>query len=267
MKKMKKFRMGITIVAIYFSQNLMAQETLPIPAKNDFMVELNFKPFGENVISFNQLQLKYKIADNLALRLGLAFDSNVFNLSGDDYHPSQQEKVTGKENLIKFGILPGIEYHFLKNSKISPYVGVGFSLFTQSVKSNYRDYTYEQYYDNTTGSYEIRYIPVDIDIDGATRSITQEYIQTSQGYYAFSRTSYFNRAYTSFGSNLLIGCDFYFMRHLYVGLEIGLGYTYTKNKKVTINLSNQVNPQILPSYTESKFGFYYNSALRLGFWF
>jgi hypothetical protein len=245
----------------------MAQENVFIPVKNDFIVELNFKPFGENVVSFNQLQLKYKIADNLALRLGLAFDSNVFDLPGDDYSPSQQEKATGKENSTKFGILPGIEYHFLKNSKISPYVGVGFSFFKQSVKSHYRDYISESYYDNTTGSYETRYIPVEIDIEGATRTVTQDFIQTSQGYYAYSRTSYPNRAYTSFGSNLLLGCDFYFMRNLYVGLEIGLGYNHTKNKKVTIDVSNQVNPQILPSYTENKFGFYYNSALRLGFWF
>jgi hypothetical protein len=267
MKKMNKFRMGITIFAVYFSQNLMAQESLPIPAKNDFMVELNFKPFGENVISFSQLQLKYKVADNLALRLGLAFDNNVFDLPGDDYSPSQQEKVTGKETLTKFGILPGIEYHFLKNSKISPYIGVEFSFFKQSVKSHYRDYTREYYYDNITGSYETRYIPVEIDIDGSTRTVTQEYIETSQSYYAYTRTSYPNRAYTSFSSNLLLGCDFYFMRHLYVGLEVGLSYNYTKNKKVTIDVSNQVNPQILPSYTESKFGFYYNSALRLGIWF
>ncbi|GHT18234.1 hypothetical protein FACS189429_4360 [Bacteroidia bacterium] len=66
---------------------------------------------------------------------------------------------------------------------------------------------------------------------------------------------------------MLLGCDFYFMRNLYVGLEAGLGYNYTKNKKVSIEISNQVNPAILPSFTESNFGFYYNSAVRLGFWF
>ncbi|MDR0694421.1 MAG: hypothetical protein LBF81_03875 [Prevotellaceae bacterium] len=262
MKKMNKIKIGITIFAVYFSQNLLAQENVAIPVKpvkNNFMVELNFKPFGENVISFNQLQLKYKTADNFALRLGLAFDRNVLDQPGDDYDPSQQEKAAGKENFTKFGILPGIEYHFLKNSKISPYVGVEFSFFKQSVKSHYRDYTREYY--------AIHYTPVEIDIDGATRAITQEYIQTTQGSYYYTTMSYLNRAYTSFGGNLLLGCDFYFMRHLYVGLEAGLSYNYTKNKKITIDTSNQVNPQIIPSNTASKFGFYYNSALRLGFWF
>ncbi|MDR2358255.1 MAG: autotransporter outer membrane beta-barrel domain-containing protein [Prevotellaceae bacterium] len=267
---MKKITMAVTIFAVYFSQNLMGQENvaLPVkPVKNNFMMELNFKPFGENVISFNQLQLKYKTADNLALRLGLAFDRNVLDQPGDDYPPSQQGKVGGEEKVTKFGISPGIEYHFLKNSKISPYVGIEFSFFKQSVKSHYRDYTTEYYYDNTTGSYETRYIPVEIDIDGATRSVTQDYIQTSQGYYVYANISYLNRAYTSFGSNLLLGCDFYFMRHLYIGMEAGLSYNYIKNKTITVDTSDQVNPQIIPSFTESKFGFYYNSALRLGFWF
>jgi hypothetical protein len=268
MKTINKFGFCIAIFAMCFSQKLVAQENVISPVKNDFLVELNFKPFGENVISFNQLQLKYKVSDNVALRLGLAFDNNVRNQSDDDYDSSQQQKVTGKENVTKFGVLPGFEYHFLKNSKISPYVGVELSVFTQSVKSHYRDYEEEGYYDNITGSYQTRYIPIEIDINGATRAVTQDYFQTSQGYYLYyTRLEYLNRAYTSFGSNFLLGCDFYFMRHLYVGLEAGLSYNYTKNKKVTIDSSDQVHPTIMPSSTISKFGFYYNSALRLGFWF
>ncbi|MCL2651414.1 MAG: hypothetical protein FWD60_10385 [Candidatus Azobacteroides sp.] len=261
--KTKKIRIVAAIFAVCFSQSiLMAQENVTIPAKNNLMVELNFKPFGENVISFDQLQLKYRIADNLALRLGLAFESNKLDQPGDDYNKSEQQKVAGNEKSTKFGVLPGIEYHFLKNSKISPYVGAELLFFNYSVKSHYRDYT-SDYSGN-----QIRYIPVEIDIDGATRTITEEYYQSSQGYYySYLTTSYLNRAYTSYGGNLLLGSDFYFMRNLYVGLEVGLGYDYTKYKKVTIDISDQVDPSILPSFSTSKFGFYYNSALRLGFWF
>jgi hypothetical protein len=226
-------------------------------------MELNFKPFGENVISFNQLQLKYRISDNLALRLGLAFDQNTVDQPGDDYEQSEPRKVTSTEKLTKFGVLPGIEYHFLKNSKISPYLGAEFSFFNRSVKSHYRDYTQE--YDYNSGNYF--YIPIEIDIDGATRKITSEFVQYPSGYYYYAYTEYPERAYTSFGGNLLAGCDFYFMRNLYVGVEAGLGYNYVNTKKATIDISNEVTPTILPSFTTSKFGFYYNSALRLGFWF
>ena len=266
---LKKVVFVIAISAVCFSQSiLIAQENVSIPKKNDFAVELNFKPFGENVISFNQLQFKYKIVDNLALRLGLAFDSNKLDQSDDDYDLSEQQKVTGNEKYTKFGVLPGIEYHFLKNSKISPYVGLEFSFSKNSVKSHYRDYDYEQFYNNQTGSYETRYIPVEVDIDGATRLISLQHYQNQYGGYgSYITTSYQNRAYTSYGGHLLLGCDFYFMRNLYVGLEAGLGYDYTKNEKVTIDFSNQVKPVVIPSYTASKFGFYYNSALRLGFWF
>jgi hypothetical protein len=230
-------------------------------------MELNFKPIGENIISFNQLQFKYTISDNLALRLGLAFDQNTIDQSDDDYEPSALRKVTGNEKSTKFGVLPGIEYHFLKNSKISPYLGAEFSFFNRSVNSHYQDFVQE--YDNNSGDY--RYVPVKIDIDGASRKITTESIVYLPGgnyyYYNYTYTEYPERTYTSSGGNLLAGCDFYFMRNVYVGVEAGLGYNYVKTKKVTIKASNEVKPNILPSFTTGKFGFYYNSALRLGFWF
>jgi len=244
---------------------LFAQENLVTPSKNAFMMELNFKPFGENIITFNQLQLKYKVNDGVALRLGLAFDQNKSDLPGDDYEPSYPLKVNGNENVTKFGILPGIEYHFLKNSKISPFLGAEFSFFNQSVKSHYRDFENKWDYPQ-----QYQYIPVEVDIDGATRRVVSEYteyIPISSGYYYYSYTEFPERAYSSFGGNLLAGCDFYFMRNLYVGVEAGLGYNYVQTKKVTIDISNEVKPTILPSYTTTRFGFYCNSALRLGFWF
>jgi hypothetical protein len=254
----------ITLVAIttafcLLQNSVFAQDIPAIPSKNVFMAELNFKPFGENVISFNQLQLKYRIDNNLALRLGLVFDHNALDLKGDDYDPSEPRKITGNEKITKFGFLPGFEYHFLKNSKISPYWGIEFSIFKQSTKSHYRDYKSEYI------SGDFKYIPVEIDIDGATRKIAMAQFPGSSSYYTYY--DYADRAYTSLGGNLLAGCDFYFMRHVYVGVEVGLGYNHIKTKKVTIDISDEVHPTILPSYTTGKFGFYYNSALRLGFWF
>jgi hypothetical protein len=268
MKRKNTFKIVIIALAICSMHNgIFAQENPAIPAKKAFMAELNFTPFGDDVIRFNQLQLKYRINDHLALRLGLAFDHSSNKLTADDYLPSEPRKTTGEESLTKFGILPGIEYHFLKNSKISPYLGVEFFCFNRSVESHYRDY---EYAGNDT------YTPVKTDIDGATRNIQMEYIPSIYSspygsYYGYDDVySYYiypERAYTSFGGNLLAGCDFYFMRNMYVGVEVGLGYNYLKNKKVTIDMSNLVDPTIFPSVTTSTFGFYYNSALRLGFWF
>jgi outer membrane protein W len=261
-----------TLKSIFTELNsiVSAQENPAIPTKKAFSAELNFTPFGDKIISFEQLQFKYRVSDKVALRLGLAFDHNKKEQNADDYLPSEQRKVTGEETLTKFGILPGIEYHFLKNSKISPYLGIEFSYFNRSVNAHYRDYQY----DYTSGKEQL--IPVEIDINGATRNISTIYIPyyTSPlsssyypgGYYSTS-IEYAERAYTSFGGNLLAGCDFYFMRNVYVGVEVGLGYNHIKNKKITIDYSNEVQPDIIPSYTTSEFKFYYNSALRLGFWF
>jgi len=244
----------ISSVLCLLQNPIFAQDNPTIPSKNAFMAELNFKPFGENIISFNQLQVKCRVNDQVALRLGLAFDHNKLDLPGDDYHSSEPRKVSGNEKTTKFGFLPGIEFHFLKDSKISPYWGIELSFFTQSVKSHYKDYKAEYI------SGKINYVPVETDIDGATRLID------GNSYY-FVYSDYPKRSFSSFGGNLLLGCDYYFMRNLYVGVEFGLGYNHINNKKVTIDISDQVNPTILPSYTVSKFGFYYNSALRLGFWF
>ena len=264
MKQRFTLTFSIAVFTLCFLQNtVFAQEKPAVPAKNAFMMELNFKPFGENVISFNQLQIKYRVSDAWALRLGLALNQKSFNLSGDDYEPSNPTKITGSEKSTKIGILPGIEYHFLKNSKVSPYIGAEFSFFNQSVKSHYKDF--QGVYDYNTGQYN--YIPVEIDIKGATRTVTTGYYTTPSGYYYYTYTEYPDRAYTSVGGNLLVGCDFYFMRNVYVGVEGGLGYNNIRTKKVTIDISNEVKPTILPSYTDSNFGFYYNSALRLGFWF
>lgn len=274
---MKNKKMIISLVVIatvccLWQNTIYAQEvsatptTSAIPSKNAFMMELNFKPFGENIVSFNQLQAKYRVSENVALRLGLAFDHNKMDLKGDDYDPSEPMKVTSNEKMTKFGFLPGFEFHFLKNSKISPYWGIEFSFFNQSVKSHYKDFKQEY------SSGEYKYVPVEIDIDGANRKITIEYVYIPYPgggyYYSYnSYTEYHERAYSSFGGNLLAGCDFYFMRHLYVGIEVGLGYNHVNYKKVTFDISDEVNPTVFPSYTTGKFGFYYNSALRLGFWF
>ena len=262
----QKLFFSIILIAFslcFFQNTILAQGNPAIPSKNAFMLELNFKPFGDDIISFNQLQLKYKLNDNLALRLGLAFDYNTWDLSGDDYDPSEIYSVSGEDKSTEFGILPGIEYHFLKNSKVSPYLGLEFSFFNRSVESHYKDIYRE--YDYDKGGYY--YVPVEIDIDGATRNVFSEYHEYNNGYHYCTYTEYSERAYSSFGGNLLIGSDFYFMRNMYVGVEVGLGYNHFNYKKVKIDVSNEVNPTILPSYTTTEFKFYYNSALRLGFWF
>ncbi len=264
MKQKTTFKTAMAVFTFCFFQiTVFAQENPAIPAKNAFMMELNFKPFGEDVISFDHLQIKYKTSDNFAWRLGLAFNRNTMDLPGDDYSPSETHKVTGNEKSTTFGILPGIEYHFMKNSKISPYWGVELSFFNCSVESHYTDFEprYDHYLERTY------YAPVEIDIDGATRKMTSSYRQDSQGYYYYcTTTEYAERAYTSFGGNLLLGCDFYFMRNLYAGIEVGLEYNHVKYKKVTIDTSNQTK-HVIPSYTTTSFDFCYNSALRLGFWF
>jgi hypothetical protein len=265
----KNFKTPLFIAALavfsFISGTAAAQEEKStLPAGNNFMLEFNFKPFGDNIISFNQFQMKYRVTDNFALRLGLAFDKTDVKLNAEDYPESETMKYTSGANTIKYGILPGIEYHFLKNSKVSPYLGFEFSYFNQSAKANYR--TFKQEYQNG----KFVYIPVDVKVDGFTgeySSINFEDYPEDGDLARYAAAIYSFRSCTSYGGNLLAGCDFYFMRNMYVGIEAGLSYNSIKYNKITTTRSDAVEPVIVPSTITGKFGFYCNSALRLGFWF
>ena len=96
----------IVTVCCLWQNMICAQEVSEIssiPPKNAFMMKLNFNPFGENIVSFNQLQVKCQVSENVALRLELAFDHNKLDLKGDDYDPSKPRKINGNEKMTKFG--------------------------------------------------------------------------------------------------------------------------------------------------------------------
>ena len=87
--------------------------------------------------------------------------------------------------------------------------------------------------------------------------------------YLFSYTSYTNeRAFNSFGGNLLLGADFFLVKNMYFGFELGLGYEMIKYKQVEYVISSDVREtETIPSSKSSDFGFFFNNSIRLGIWF
>jgi len=99
------------------------------PTSKDFMIEINFNPFGDDgVFSFENLQTKYWINNRTALRLGVQFDYKNNSTSEDNYKSDEDYKPTVSEKSLLLGFKPGIEYRILLNSKISPYLGFKFPM-------------------------------------------------------------------------------------------------------------------------------------------
>jgi len=256
-----------TSLASYSQQkkNTVIEPTPNLPGVGNFMVELNFKPFGSgDVISFENLQTKFRITDNISLRLGLKIENQNNSQQHEDFASTEKYPYTASEHSLLFGIKPGIEYHFLKNRKISPYVGCELTYFNKSSDSEYDGYS--QSYNGNTGANQYTYQKY--TIDGAWRGVgTSTYVSNGTTY-NYNYITYTNqRAYKSVGGNLLFGSDFYFIKNLYFGFEIGLGYNNIKYEQIKIEDSNTVEKTTYPSYNSSNLNFYYNNSIRLGIWF
>ena len=237
------------------------------PTEKTVMLELNFNPFSTTgVISFENFQTKYWLNDKTVLRLGLQLKNKVTSLTNDDYDVAESHKMNASEKTFLYGFKPGIEFRFLQHSKISPYVGFEFQYKNQSSNADYKEYN--QSYSYVNNAYVYTYEFVETKIDGGLRNITTGSYVTSSGTYSYSSTNYnTERSFSSLGGNLLVGSDFYFVKNMYFGFEVGLGYESVKYKQVIIDISTNVKKTTLPSYTISNLGFYYNSAIRLGVWF
>lgn len=271
--KLKHFNLFMVLIvpSIMFSQNDSISKSqskiTQFPEKKTIMLELNFNPFSPSgVISFENLQTKYWIDNKTVLRLGLQMNNKGTAITEDDFDSAEKHKATWSENSFLLGIKPGIEFRFLQNCKISPYVGFELQYRNKSTSADYQEYV--QYYDYSSGQSVIKYDFVETKIDGGIRNITSGSYSSSNGTYTYTSISYTGeRAFSSIGGNMLIGSDFYFIKNMYFGFEVGLGYESIKYKQVIVDISKNVNKIITPSYNTNNLGFYYNSAIRLGVWF
>ncbi|WP_044211345.1 hypothetical protein [Flammeovirga sp. OC4] len=275
--------LGILFLTSFFSYS-QTDSSSKFPSSNNVMIEVNFNPFGDNgVFSFDNVKTKYWINNKTALRLGLQFDYKKNSTTEDDYKPNEENKPTISEKSFLVGFKPGIEFRILQNTRVSSYWGVEFSYVNKSTSSEYVDYYRDIYSDKE------EYNTVETKLDGAWRSVSlQEFDSVNEwgglSQRTYSSTNYTGeRAFSSYGLNLILGTDFFIIRHLYLGFEIGLGYEVTNYKEIDLEIidNRKYNPLFPylpprdiedikitnPSSTSTDFGFYFNNAIRLGFYF
>ncbi|TAJ11115.1 hypothetical protein DMA11_18155 [Marinilabiliaceae bacterium JC017] len=228
------------------------------------MVELNFNPFGEeSVFSFDHMQTKYWLDNKTALRLGIEMDYNKNERDRDDYSSEDDEKKLCKEKSFLWGIRPGIEFHILENSKVSPYWGMELMYRKKSSSAEYKFLSGNDY-----GNYADERKVTLSNAWNATRTI--QYVDDYGDVQSKVYNDLSERAFYSLGANVLLGADFYYVKNMYFGFELGLGYEMINYEKISVETDSGWTSEeetVDPAYDSRKFGFFCNNSIRLGIWF
>ncbi|MEP2773580.1 MAG: hypothetical protein ABJH05_15615 [Fulvivirga sp.] len=133
-----------------------------------------------------------------------------------------------KRSTFTINLRPGYEHHFTGTDRISPYVGAELDFALKSTKE-----------EDTSN---------DATLTGAYASGAE-------------------RGFTRIGLNALLGVDFYVVKNLYLGTEIGFGFEIINEADIEID-PDPVNQNPLDEGGSSfQFGPNFNSSLRLGFIF
>lgn len=144
---------------------------------------------------------------------------------------SEKPQTDVKRSYVELNIRPGYEKHFAGTDRLSPYIGAELDIALKNSKIT----------NDGAGSFT--------EITGAWSDNGLE------------------RGFTRFGFNALVGADFYFARHFYVGTEFGFGFQYTKSSDIEISLTGSTTDFTLDGGTVMQVGPNFNSSIRLGFVF
>lgn len=217
----------------------------------DKNVEMNFSPLGGNPISINGIKIRMFNSENSAIRLSLfvgsSSDKTVLAQEGEISSENPTSPILYQtDKTFDFSIRPGYEIHFDGTDRLSPYVGAEL-LFGMGTTSSEKENWNNNDFNN------------DGEIDGETWTTTNK------------------DSFTNFGLNALFGFDWYFSDNVYLGAEMGFGFTSTSygDSKMEIsdvgiyNQTNGLDPDTdPPAATVNGSGFQLgpnvNGAIRLG---
>jgi hypothetical protein len=161
-------------------------------------LEINFTPLGNTPISITNFRYRRFLSETAALRLGFGI-SLVSSSNEEVLKPTVGSDIIKRSKVSSFGwnIKPGYEMHFEGTKRLSPYVGGELAIASQTSK---------------TVSHSL----------SATNEVIETTIKNANpGYIGFF----------SIGANALAGFDFYVAKHLYMGAEMGFGFSYISNYK------------------------------------
>ena len=248
---------------------------------NFSFISLNFNSDGENFTTvpiMPGLKLRVGLNNKWAFRANMQLDfghnkinNNLdFNDEGNYWKIVRTGTSISKNNYTQFTLAPGFEYHFGMWERLSIYVGgevlVGFRVSQGSFELDSRELLYQRdYYNN---------------LELVRTTEIKGNIKTKNCYYSGSNYEQTGRMF--FGINALTGFDFYFYKGLFLGAELGLGYTHSYalkgtakgeyESKIKTPNGGSTNFDTIDEIFDTKisggnFGFRCNPMIRLGWRF
>lgn len=97
--------------------------------ENTWSVEMNYSPGGKDNGRFSLqkygARLRYHMTNNLALRVNIGVGTNrdISTTYFEDVITDNEEETDNKVFANKFSLMPGLEYHFDKFKRVSPFIG------------------------------------------------------------------------------------------------------------------------------------------------
>lgn len=199
-------------------------------------LEVQFAPLGGNPVSISGIRLRLFNSESSAIRIGLFLggtSSTEVTAQPEEADPDAPELLDVTKT-FSVSIRPGYEKHFAGTDRLSPYVG-GEILFGITSETK------------TEESWDL-----DSDGDGAVGTWT-----TKDGT-------------TTIGVNVVAGTDFYFADNIYLGAELGFGFSSTSNKDTESEYDGPAdidNPDPFLNGKSSGWGPNYQGTIRLGWLF
>jgi opacity protein-like surface antigen len=162
-------------------------------AGNEKNLEVHFAPLGGNPISIDGIRFrKFNAAGNAAWRVNFFFgmtNEEEITQQADNTQTPAIPELKKTTSGMTIGINPGYEKHFAGNARLSPYWGAELAFTMASSKEE------------------------------------EENMDQSNNNAVYTNTTENKDGYTSFGLNLIAGCDFYFAQGIYMGAELGFGFS------------------------------------------
>lgn len=187
---------------------------------DEMNLELQFAPLGGNPIGLNGLRFRKFTSETGALRVTLFAGGSTSTdpysdagditliIAGDEVNnPSRLNDI---ERAFDFTFRPGYEIHFEGTDRLSPYIGAEVDFGTGSRTSEQERFSRIGVIENDQ-----------VSVNGAV-----DWMHTEK------------QSYTRWGFNLVAGFDFYFADHVYLGAELGFGWSRTSWADVEYSWGN-----------------------------
>lgn len=195
--------------------------------ENDIKAKPGQKAIEINTAPFSSSPIR---VDRIKIRSFI--ESNRVNRYGFTLNTrilSPAEDVT--QNVVEIQFAPGTEKHRDITDRLSAYTG--FEGLFGAKFSWYKDKSDSQ----------------DLRISGAIDNVGSE------------------RAYLQIGGNFLIGADYYIVKNLYLGVELGYGLIYTHFSDIKVEVDGDEVDEPEKGGSSFQLGTTYNNMFRLGFTF